>query len=269
MDQVEVDGLRIAYERRGHGPPLVLVHGYVGDGASTWRPQLEGLSEDFTVIAWDAPGVGGSSDPPETFGMAGYADCLAGFIDALGLTQPPVLGLSFGGALALALHGRHPGAASSLVLASAYAGWAGSLSPETTEQRLDQALALSGMGGEELAATLMPTMFASAPNQDHEAAFRASVIAYHPTGLRAMAKASAEDLRAVLPRVDVPTLLLYGDRDARAPLDVAYALHAAIGPSTLTVLEGCGHLCNLEAPDRFNQEVTAFLRDVHGRPARA
>ena len=80
METIEVDGLRIAYERAGAGPPLVLLHGYVGDGPTTWRPQLQGLGDDFTVVAWDAPGAGRSSDPPESFGMAGYAACLAGFV---------------------------------------------------------------------------------------------------------------------------------------------------------------------------------------------
>ena len=78
-------------------------------------------------MAWDAPGAGGSSDPPEQFGMAGYADCLAGFIDALGMEKPHVAGLSFGGALALAFQGRHPAVAGTLILVSAHAGWSGSL----------------------------------------------------------------------------------------------------------------------------------------------
>jgi hypothetical protein len=78
METTEVHGLRIAYERAGDGPPLVPLHGYVGDGPTTRRPQLEGLGDEFIVIAWDAPGAGRSSDPPESFGMTGYADCLAG-----------------------------------------------------------------------------------------------------------------------------------------------------------------------------------------------
>jgi pimeloyl-ACP methyl ester carboxylesterase len=62
----------------------VLLHGYAGDGPTTWRQQIDGLSDDFTVVAWDAPGAGRSSDPPEAFGIDGYADCLAGFIGRLG-----------------------------------------------------------------------------------------------------------------------------------------------------------------------------------------
>ena len=85
-----------------------LLHGYVGDGATTWRRQLDGLSDEFTVVAWDAPGAGRSSDPPERFGLDGYADCLAGFLEKSGLDTACVAGLSFGGIVALALSGDTP-----------------------------------------------------------------------------------------------------------------------------------------------------------------
>jgi pimeloyl-ACP methyl ester carboxylesterase len=93
MEMVEVDGLQIAYERVGTGPALVLLHGYVGDGPITWRRQLDALSDEFTVVAWDAPGAGRSTDPPGWFGLDGYADCLAGFLDKLGLDSACVVGL--------------------------------------------------------------------------------------------------------------------------------------------------------------------------------
>jgi pimeloyl-ACP methyl ester carboxylesterase len=261
MDQVEVGGLRIAYQRAGAGPPLVLLHGYVGDGPTTWRRQLDGLSDQFTVLAWDAPGAGGSADPPAAFGLAGYADCLAGFIDRLGLEQPHVAGLSFGGILALKLYRRHPAIPARLILASAYAGWAGSLPAEVTQQRLQQALALAELSSEEFVGTLLPTMFSPTTPPEAVEAFRASMLAVHPAGFRAMARASAENLRDVLPHIKVPTLLVYGDRDMRASLTVAEDLHAAIPGSTLVVLPDAGHLCNIEAPQAFNKVVRNFLRD--------
>ena len=91
--------------------------------------------------------------------------------------------------------------------------------------------------------------------------FRASMQAFHPRGFRAMARASAEDVRDVLPHIEVPTLLVYGDRDVRAPLTVAEALQAAISGSRLVVLPDAGHLCNIEAPDEFNVAVRDFLHD--------
>ncbi len=99
-DCVLVGGLRIGFRRAGEGPPLVLLHGGLGDSRA-WRDQIEELSDEFAVVAWDAPGCGASSDPPETFRLADYADCLARFIKALKLRHPHVLGHSFGAGLAL------------------------------------------------------------------------------------------------------------------------------------------------------------------------
>jgi pimeloyl-ACP methyl ester carboxylesterase len=258
METMKVGGLRIAYERAGSGPPLVLLHGYVGGGPATWRRQLEGLCGEFTVVAWDAPGAGGSSDPPESFGMAGYADCLAGFVGRLGLGKPHVAGLSFGGALALEFCHRHPAIPRTLILASAYAGWGGSLPPDVADQRLRQALMLADLPPDAFAGTLLPTMFSEAAPEDIDE-FGASMLAFHPAGFRAMARASAEDLRGALPHINVPTLLVYGDQDVRAPLAIAEDLQAAIPGSALVVLPGAGHVCNIEAAEAFNNAIRNFL----------
>jgi pimeloyl-ACP methyl ester carboxylesterase len=261
VDRVEVNGLVISYERVGDGPPLVLLHGYVGDGPTTWRPQLDALSDEFTVVAWDAPGAGDSSDPPEAFGIAGYADCLAGFVDVHGLEAPHVAGLSFGGALAIEFAHRHPAIPRTLILASAYAGWAGSLPADIAEQRLQQALVLADMSPEEFVGTLLPTMFSEQTPQESVDAFGAAMRAFHPVGFRAMARASAEDLRKALPLITVPALLVYGDADVRAPLAVAEGLRAAIADSMLVTLAGVGHVCNVEAPDEFNSALRTFLHN--------
>ena len=259
MEMIEVGGLRIAYDRAGAGPPLVLIHGGVGDGVATWRRQFEGLCGEFTVVAWDAPGAGGSSDPPESFGMAGYADCLAGFVNRLGLERPHVAGLSFGGMLALEFHRRHPAIPRTLTLVSAYAGWGGSLPADVAEQRLQQLLALADLPPGEFVGTLLPTMFSEAAAREDVDEFGASMLAFHPAGLRAMARACAEDLRGALPGINVPTLLVYGDQDVRAPLTIAEDLQAAIPGSTLVVLPDTGHVCNIEAPEAFNGAVRNFL----------
>jgi pimeloyl-ACP methyl ester carboxylesterase len=259
MDTVHAAGHRIAYDLKGEGPPLVLLHGYVGD-RRMWRAQIEALSDEFTVVAWDAPGYGGSSDPPEAFPISDLADCLAAFIAALGLGRVHLLGVSFGGGLALELYRRHPDLPMTLVLASAYAGWAGSLPPKVVEQRLQQALRLADLPPDRLVAELGPTMFTDSAPAELVEEFTASMREFHPAGLRANSRAFAEaDLRDVLPRVAVPTLLLYGDQDVRAGLDVARELHSGIPDSKLVVIPGAGHVCNVDAPERFNAEVRTFL----------
>jgi pimeloyl-ACP methyl ester carboxylesterase len=193
--------------------------------------------------------------------MAGYADCLARFIERLALGSPHLCGLSFGGALAIEFCRRHAEVPSTLTLVGAYAGWAGSLPPETAEQRLRQALELSELSPDDFVDALLPTMFSQGAPVESVDALRSAMLRFHPAGFRAMARASAEDLRSALPRIGAPTLLIYGDDDVRAPMAVADDLHDEIRGSTLVRLRGAGHVCNVEAPDAFNATIREFLHD--------
>lgn len=263
VETVEIEGVRIAYRRAGDGPPLVLLHGNPLDSRE-WRRQFDGLSDAFTVVAWDMPGCGRSSDPPETWSISDYVRCLASFIQALDLDRPHILGLSFGSGLALELYHRYPRIPRSLILASAYAGWAGSLSPEAVEQRKQGMLRLISSSPDQLASNLIPTLLTESAPPKLVEELRAILLEFHPVGQRAILGAgfAEHDLRDVLPTVTVPTLLLYGDRDARSPMTVAEQLHASIPGSQLIVIPGAGHLSDMEAPDRFNAEVAAFLRSL-------
>lgn len=215
------------------------------------------------MVAWDAPGCGRSADPPETFRLPHYADCLTGFIQALGLGRPHVCGLSFGGGLALELYRRHPTVPSTLLLASAYAGWAGSLPAEVVEQRLRQFVREADLPPEQWVPGWIPGLLTESAPAELVEEMVAIMSEFHPAGARAMAHAFAEaDLRDVLPRITVPTLLLYGDADKRSPLPVAEDLHAKIPASRLVVMPGVGHESNMEAAERFNAEVRSFLRSV-------
>jgi pimeloyl-ACP methyl ester carboxylesterase len=262
MEHVDVVGLRIAFQQRGQGPCVLLLHGAVSD-SRVWRLQLDSLSDAFTVVAWDAPGCGGSSDPPEHFRMAEYAECLGSFIDALGLQQPHVLGHSWGSALALELYRQRPTAVRSLVLVGAYAGWAGSLPPDEVEQRLQFALRVADLAPGTFEPASMPGLFSDAMPRNRADELATIMSEIRPAGTRTMAYALAEaDLRDVLPRINVPTLLLYGDADERSPLSVARALHSSIPRSTLTVMPGLGHECYLESAETFDKEVRDFLRTI-------
>ena len=172
-----------------------------------------------------------------------------------------MVGLSFGGALAIEFCRRHPDVPSTLTLVGAYAGWAGSLPPETAQQRLRQALELSELSPDEFVDALLPTMFSEGTSAAAVEGLRAAMLAFHPVGFRAMARALAEDLRSALPHIEVPTLLIYGADDVRAPMTVADDLHDAIRCSTLVRIPGAGHVCNIEAPDAFNATIREFLHD--------
>jgi pimeloyl-ACP methyl ester carboxylesterase len=265
---LEVEGLEVAYEQAGEGPPLALLHGALSD-SRVWRRQMEELSDEFTVVAWDAPGAGQSSDPAEPFGMAEWADALAAFLGAVKLGAAHILGLSWGGSLALELYRRHPEGAASLILADTYAGWKGSLSSEGCTERLEMALRTSTMPSSELVARWLPELASEATSSEpvHELASIISDV--HPAGVRLMAHSMAEaDLRDVLPQIDVPTLLLWGEHDERSPLSIAEDMCAAIPGAKLAVIPDAGHDSNIDQPRRFSAEVRDFCRSVPARPRR-
>jgi pimeloyl-ACP methyl ester carboxylesterase len=264
MEHVTVGGMRIAYQRAGSGPPLVLLHGAFGFDSRSWRPQLDDLADAFTVVAWDMPGCGESPDPPAGFTADDYADCLAAFIAELGLDHPHLLGLSFGSVLALDLYKRHPNLPRSLALASAYAGWAGSLPQAEIEQRKLRLARAYDLPPGEWAATWSPSMLSDAAPATVVSAVAAQLAAFHPAGQRALFQAFADlDLRDVLPHISIPTLLLYGDEDVRSPLGAGDMMRAAIPDAQMVVLAGVGHVSNMEVPERFNTVVRAFLNTVH------
>ena len=262
MDHVDVQGLRVAFQRWGQGPPLVLVHGWPADSRQ-WRRQIDALSIEYTVVAWDAPGAGRSSDPPETFRLSDWADTLASFLDALRLTRPHVAGLSFGGGLALELYRRYPSLPRTLILASTYAGWAGSLPAKVVDDRLRLMLRNCDLPVDRWAPELIQTLVTDQASADLVDELMSIISAFHPAATRVAMRAFAEaDLRDVLPTIDVPTLLLYGDADVRTGPSVWEPLHAGIRGSRLVLIPGVGHVIDIQAPERFNAEVRAFLRQV-------
>lgn len=265
MKEVLLGDLRIAYRESGHGPPLVLLHGG-GDDSRSWRRQIEGLADEFTVAAWDAPGCGHSSDVPESWRMPDYADALAEWLKAAGVERPHILGLSWGSSLALEFYRRYPQVPASLILAGAYAGWAGSLPPEEVAARLESVLAAANLPREQLLAGLPGILSSSAPRElmDEMAEIWAdNAGGIHPGGYRAMLYSMAEaDLRGVLPDIRIPTLLVYGELDQRASLKVAKDIQTCISSAKLVVIPGVGHMANVEAPDEFNSHVRQFIRSV-------
>jgi hypothetical protein len=168
MDVIEVGGLNIAYERVGHGPFLVLLHGYVKDGPTTWRPQLEALSDVFTVVTWDAPSV--PPIPPRS--------------SACPATPTAWPSSSAGSAWGRRTWRGCPSAARCARLQPAphrrrgerwywhrLCRLAGSLPPGVSEQRLQEALTLADLSAEEFVGALLPTMFSEGAPADVVAAF--------------------------------------------------------------------------------------------------
>jgi pimeloyl-ACP methyl ester carboxylesterase len=253
---IRMAGLDVAYDRAGSGPPLVLVHGAAGD-AREWHAQMAGLSDAFTVIAWDEPGAGRSSDVPADFGLAGYATALAALVETLG-APAHVCGLSWGGTVTLELYRRRPQLVATLVLADTYAGWKGSLPENEVRARVAGAERMLAEPAETFHPTF-PGLFAADPPAPVIDLLNAVAADVRRESLRVALAAMVEaDLRDVLPGIAVPTLLIWGELDARSPLSVAREFARVIPHAELVVIPGAGHMSNLERPEEFNAAIRAF-----------
>lgn len=264
MEVTRALGLEIAYERRGTGAPLVLAHGAAADSRS-WRPQLDALADEFTVVAWDEPGAGQSPDLPAGFRLADYATCLAAVIEAVGLGPAHVAGMSWGTTVALELYGLRPQLVRTLIIADGYAGWKGSLPEDEVQARLAGLREMLAAAPEEFDPTL-PGLFAGEPPPEFVPLLEAMAADVRPQTLAIQLALMAEvDLSALLSSVVVPTLLVWGEHDARSPMTVARQFEEAIPDTELVLIPGCGHICNLERPEPFTDAVREFCRK-HSSP---
>ncbi|TDE02802.1 alpha/beta fold hydrolase [Jiangella asiatica] len=259
MEVIEARGLEIAYERAGEGPPVVFVHGAAEDGR-IWQPQVAGLADELTVVVWDEPGAGRSSDLPEGFGLTDFADSLATLIETLDLGPAHIAGLSWGGTVVLELYRGHPELVATLIMIDTYAGWKGSLPADEVRKRVAGTRQMLAAPPEDFDPTL-PGLFASDPPTRFVPLLTAIAADVRPATLGHQLTIMAEaDQRDLLPRIAVPTLLIWGELDVRSPLSVAHQFEEAIPGAELVVIEGAGHLSNLERPEQVNEAVRMFCR---------
>jgi pimeloyl-ACP methyl ester carboxylesterase len=180
-------------------------------------------------------------------------------LDAVEIGRGHILGLSWGGILAQEFYRLYAKRIDSLVLADTYAGWRGSLPAAAWNERLKICLQDASGPTATVVAKFVPGVFTNAAPQELRDEFAKIVSEFHPVGFRLMSLSSAEiDTRDLLPTIDVPTLLLWGDDDRRSPLDVAKQFHLAVPNAQLVIIPNAGHLSNMEQPEVFNGHIRRF-----------
>jgi 3-oxoadipate enol-lactonase len=258
-----VRGVEIVYDDVGSGPSVVLLHGYPFN-RSMWGEQVEELKQHHRVIVPDLRGHGESAVTSGPATMQSMAGDIASLLETLNITRATIAGLSMGGYVALAFYRLFPLRVRSLVLADTRAQ---ADTEEGKQNREQQAEKASRDGMEGIADALLPKLLAPETVTRHPEIvkrLRKMMVETDPDGAAAALRGMAQrqDQTAFLSRIIAPALILVGKEDSITPVADAELMHREIGGSRLQVIEGAGHISNLEKPEEFNKELVKFLRDV-------
>lgn len=254
MTHLTVGGRRLFTQRSGSGSePLLLIQGMSGTHLAWGEPFLEGLAEDFDVVAYDHRGVGRSDPVSEPFTIQELAADAVGLLDALGWETAHVVGISMGGMVAQELALAHPERIRTLTLGCTYCGGEGSeLAPPETLAKLAAGFQ---SGDREVAIRTgfevnVSPAFAARPGAYE--AFRAMAKALPaplPVIMLQMQAIGGHDTSARLPRLEgVPTLVVHGDADRMLPVGNGRMIAGLIPGSALVVRSGVGHMFWWEEP---------------------
>jgi pimeloyl-ACP methyl ester carboxylesterase len=256
----------LAHLRWGDGTTAVwLLHG-VGGGSAAWSDPLCGTGSalataGYLAIAVDFPGYG-ASPTIAPYTLAGVAQSLAALIESTGARQNALVGHSMGGMVAQELMVHASRNVHALVLCNTSPAF-GKPGGDWQQQFLRDRFAPldAGRGMAALAAALVPTMLAPGTRPEVLAAAQALMAGVPEATYRsALAAIVGFERRNALARIGVPTLVLTGEHDTTAPPGVTQRMASRIPNAESALLEGCGHLANIEAPLRFNRTLLGFLQ---------
>jgi len=261
--RLTVNGVSLAVEIRGDGPAILFVHGYPFD-RTIWQDQIEAL-EGYRRIAPDLRGMGESDAPDLGYGMAIYADDLAALLDALGVEDVVLCGLSMGGYVIFEFLRRWRDRVRALILVDTRAEADGA---EARRARDGAAATARESGADAVADAMLPkvlstTTLDSAPGivERMRRIMAATPVAGMVGALAAMR--DRHDNTGLLPTLaGLPTLVIVGEDDSLTPPDGARRMAAAIPGARLVVISGAAHVPPVEKPSETTAAILDFLRVV-------
>jgi 3-oxoadipate enol-lactonase len=250
METIEINGVRLAFERRGNGKEMVLLHGFPLDH-HLWDEIAPLLEDQFDLIIPDLRGFGGSSTVDSFHTMEDYALDIAGLLDHLDIQKAVIVGHSMGGYVALAFARLFPervsglGLVSSQVLADP---------PDRKDGRYKSAAEVADKGIASVVETMTPKFTSDTGLQEFA---RKSMERQQPAGYIGALKAMAErvDSTPLLASIDYPVVIVHGDADALIPIDRAREVKAALTHAHLVEVSGAGHIPMMEAKEETAQAL--------------
>jgi len=265
----QLAGLTVHFQRSGHGPALVLIHGLLGYSFS-WRHVLDRFGAEREVYALDMPGSGfsecsASLDPR----LPAAAERLLTFLDINGITSCDLVGSSYGGATAMFLAAKHPERIRSLTLVSPANPWSHigrrrlALLRLRTIARIFPAIARKVHPLHGLAIRRMygdPRRLGRETLRGYSLPLMRNGVFEHAVAITRGWYSDMAQLESLLPSIsEIPVLLLWGSKDRVVDPASAQILTGRLKNSRLVIIEGAGHLPYEECPEEFVSVVSKFL----------
>jgi pimeloyl-ACP methyl ester carboxylesterase len=271
--EVDLHGHQVVYRIAGSGPPVVLVHGMV-NSSRHWQAVAHRLADRYTVIAPDLVGHGDSATPRGDYSLGAHAAVIRDLLSVLGIERASFVGHSLGGGIAMVFFWQFPERVERLALVSS-GGLGPQVSPLLRSAALPGARALLGAvanrhvigalndggrrlreRGSGLGVQLQAIARAMRPLET-PGARDAFLLSLRAVIDRRGQRVSASDRLYLL--ADIPTLIVWGERDRTIPIEHGRATHAAIPRSRFVTLPGAAHFPHLEDPDNLAAALRDFL----------
>ena len=260
-----INGWSIHYTTSGklEGLPVVFIHGFPFS-QEMWKPQVAAFSSEYRVVTYDIRGHGKSKVGDGQYTLELFVDDFFGILDHLNIERAVVVGLSMGGYIALRAIERNPEQFRALVLCDTKS------EADTDEGKLKRAASIKLVkteGVKKFAAGFVKSVFApeTFKKKPEIVRFLQKIIEKNsPVAIAGtlLALAARTDTTLSLPKINVPTLIIVGEKDTLTPVSAAQSMNERIARSELHVIPNAAHLSNLENPEEFNQLLMNFLKRI-------
>lgn len=268
MPRIALGDISLYYEWRGNpdGPVVVFVNGLLTD-ISSWEGHLPAFVDRYRCLIYDCRGQGQSDKPEQVYATPLHTADLAALLDALAVPRAHIVGLSNGGAAALGYAALHPDRVSALVVSGAYA-WVSAI----LRAKLGSWVAAMEAGGSPLRFDVAtPWVWGAEFLETHYEA----LLPYREKGVNLpiapvanlVRGAMEHDVRAILPGVTAPTLVVVGEDDVLTPPKLARGIAESVAHGELRVLPDLGHAAALEDVPGFCQVGREFFARVEAAGA--
>ena len=270
----EVNGIKICYDIRGEGPPIVLTHGY-GAKKEIWKAQYE-LAKDFQLITYDIRGVGKSDRPNMPYTMEMFADDIKGLMDFLNINKAHIGGRSLGGMISQNFVLKYPENVDKLILITTNCGMPSAdgieMLKKTQIQDLEELKSNPEKSFFNQARILYHQSFRKEMEQDPKKVFHGIFSAESLINERLIDMPRPQDLSNIaeaiknhetvdrLHEIKCPTLLIAGTHDRLTPKSSSEIMNQKIPNSTLKVIERAGHFLTLSRAPEVNKIIADFLK---------